>query len=601
MDRFRPMARRSKLPSGSWLLCEELLEQGDAGFVDELRRIHDADRLTGFAKTWYGDRRPQARQFLLAYFDYPISAYRHEGLVKGIFKLAETAGDDELMGRMMVALDRTVRRERRQRHRYDWSTGDTWTEESIRIPHDTVMPRRDRAFRFRDPNSAQLWAAPTREAHERLQLFSIATRNYLRRRVWRYFRNVGKTDPDRYTQAITQAIVRYADGDVSDGLALLDNWSLMHVLFHDSDQIVAHPRGWTLADNGSLASLKAAPAFASLWQASPDPLLSILDKADCRPVRQWAIDLLQQHHAGAIDQVPVDRLTKWISSGNQDLLELACGVLERSGRIAAVPVESWLRLIDQSDTDAIDVICELLLKTLDPARVTLDQAVGLAGARPVPVARLGRKCLEGKKPSSEQDCQLLLNLAEAGADPVREELARWVRDTLAESPYFRSSWIIDLLDSRHEEVRGVGWGWLMANETARNDITSWQQLLESPYDDVRFRLLGVLERQNAVDRESFLIKPDRLDAQLLRSLWAGVLLNIHRGGRQKPRVVGDIVDRLSRHPEEAGQLLPLLAVALRSVRSVEWRSGLSGVVTLVQEHPELESAVQQSFPELALN
>ena len=143
MDRFRPMARRSKLPNGSWLLCEELLEQGDPGFVDELRRIHDADRLTGFAKTWYGDQRPQARRFLLAYFDKPISAYRHEGLVKGIFKLAEAAGDDELMGRMMVALDRVVRRERRQRHRYDWSTGDTWTEESIRVPHDTVMPRKD--------------------------------------------------------------------------------------------------------------------------------------------------------------------------------------------------------------------------------------------------------------------------------------------------------------------------------------------------------------------------------------------------------------------------------------------------------------------------
>ncbi len=44
------MAKRSTIPNGSWLLAEDLLEQGDAGFVDELRRIHDADRLRGLCE-----------------------------------------------------------------------------------------------------------------------------------------------------------------------------------------------------------------------------------------------------------------------------------------------------------------------------------------------------------------------------------------------------------------------------------------------------------------------------------------------------------------------------------------------------------------------
>ena len=56
------MARQRRQPDGgSWLLVEELLERGDPTFVDELRRIHDADRLGAFAARWYGDGRPASR------------------------------------------------------------------------------------------------------------------------------------------------------------------------------------------------------------------------------------------------------------------------------------------------------------------------------------------------------------------------------------------------------------------------------------------------------------------------------------------------------------------------------------------------------------
>src|SRR5262249_14228871 len=92
----------------------------------------------------------------------------------------------------------------------------------------------------------------------------------------------------------------------------------------------------------------------------------------------------------------------------------------------------------------------------------------------------------------------------------------------------------------------------------------------------------------------------KLDAGLLRFLWAAVLLNIHRGGRSKPVVVGQIVRRLERRPEEAPLLLPILSVALRSVRGPEWRAGLTGVVRLVERSPELGAAVQAAFHELKL-
>src|SRR5437764_15089968 len=92
----------------SWSEVLALFERGDAAFVDQLRGFHDADALAAFAATWYADPRPAARQFLLDYLGRPLNAYRHEPLVKRLFKLAEHAGDDLMMGRFLVLLDRSV-------------------------------------------------------------------------------------------------------------------------------------------------------------------------------------------------------------------------------------------------------------------------------------------------------------------------------------------------------------------------------------------------------------------------------------------------------------------------------------------------------------
>src|SRR3954454_16307683 len=104
--------------SGDWLLLEELFARGEPGFVDALRAFDDADALAAFAARWFADRRPEARALLFDYLDRPLNAFRHEGLVKRLFKLTEAAGDDALMARFLVAFDRSVRRARGRRVRY---------------------------------------------------------------------------------------------------------------------------------------------------------------------------------------------------------------------------------------------------------------------------------------------------------------------------------------------------------------------------------------------------------------------------------------------------------------------------------------------------
>src|SRR5437660_1502429 len=133
------MAKQPKNPSdGSWLVAEELLERGDPAFVDELRKITDADRLGTFAARWYADKRSASRKLLLEYLDRPLNAYRHEPLVKRLFKLAEQAADDEVLGRFLVLFDRSVRRVRRKKRHYDWQTRASWEEEQIRVPGGRV-------------------------------------------------------------------------------------------------------------------------------------------------------------------------------------------------------------------------------------------------------------------------------------------------------------------------------------------------------------------------------------------------------------------------------------------------------------------------------
>jgi len=97
---------------------EEFFERSDAAFVDELRRVHDADFLGGFAARWFADRRPEARRMLCDYLSRPLNAYRHEVLVKRLFKLAEATTDDEIMGCFLVLFDRSLRRVKRMRRRY---------------------------------------------------------------------------------------------------------------------------------------------------------------------------------------------------------------------------------------------------------------------------------------------------------------------------------------------------------------------------------------------------------------------------------------------------------------------------------------------------
>ena len=142
-------------------------------------------------------------------------------------------------------------------------------------------------------------------------------------------------------------------------------------------------------------------------------------------------------------------------------------------------------------------------------------------------------------------------------------------------------------------MREVGWEWLQIEPRARDAVLVWQRLLESPYDNIRLPMVDRLEAIREAGADDDIYRPE-----LVRLLWATVLLNVHRGGRQKGTVVRQICERLLRKPDESKHLLPILAVAVRSTRGIEFRTGLTAVVRLQDTKPELGDAIGKAFPEL---
>jgi hypothetical protein len=75
---------------------------------------------------------------------------------------------------------------------------------------------------------------------------------------------------------------------------------------------------------------------------------------------------------------------------------------------------------------------------------------------------------------------------------------------------------------------------------------------------------------------------------------------VHRGGRTKLKALRQISQALAERPERGEELIPVLAVAIRSVRPPEVRAGLSAILTAVESRPDLEAALQRHIPELRL-
>jgi hypothetical protein len=429
------------------------------------------------------------------------------------------------------------------------------------------------------------------------RLFSYRTRGYLRRRAWRYFRRLGFQKPADYPSAVAVALAAYRNEDVAKGENILDNWSLVHIAFRKSPVLSFLRTRIEVADGRSLGELSAAPQFEELWQKreSAAVFLKLVTLAASRLVRVWAIQLLKRLHAQTLQAIEADQLLTLLNHEDADVQQFGAGLLSTLSGIDSWPIDTWLRLLETQNLTALATICQTMNERVKPERLTVLQCVALACARPTPVARLGLSWLKGRPVSIEHDRAALVRLADAQCEAVGGEIAEFAVSVLGTPGAYQTADVVAFFDSLNAEVRRAAWEWLAPKSPGYDDAALWSRLLETPYDDVRIRLVEELHK-----RAHEVGGPPALARHDLTSVWTTVLLGVHRGGRAKLKALRQISQAIASQPDRADELVPVLAVAIRSVRPPEARAGLSAILTAVAARPELEATLARYIPELRL-
>jgi len=581
----------SSTPTGNRLLTEEQLSAGDEAFIDSIRALHEPKALASLADKWKHDPRPWARSAMVRYVLLPFDQEGHEVVVKRLFKQAEARGDDAVMAAFLVAFDRLVRRRRgnamyRDPQTRRWVNGEILTTPRNVIPNKALNARSPRTG---EPMSYRPHVTP------RHRLFRYRTRYYLQRRVWRYFRKLGFKDGPRYLSALRTALTPFTDADLSAGEHLIDSWSLMHALHGESTAVEFSALRATLKEGCTLADLKPAPAFSKHWRtpAGANTALSVLIEAQSRLVRTWAL-AWHRELTKTIAAVPsTDELMRMLAHADEDVQSYGASLIVDSPDAANWTLDTWLRLLKSDNPRIAQLLCDAMLKHVSTDRLNLAQAAELAKAKAVPIARMGLQFLQQRKPQSADDRAVIAELSRAESLGVGQEIALWALGYLGQPEGYETKVVCRFFDSANASVRLGAWTWLSAVGSAGwPDATLWSRLTETPYDDLRMRMIDALTMRATAPQ---------LAPTDLAPVWTTVLLNVHRGGRQKLRAVRQIADAIAQQPEASERLLPVMVTAVRSIRGPEARAALSAVLSVLDRHPSLEEDIVIALPELNLN
>ncbi len=555
--------------SSSTLLLDEHFAAGDARFLDELLASAASKKLKSFADRWFIDARPFAREMLVRYIDDGCDRPHHRPLVKALFKKAEAAGDDEIMGHFLAAFDRFVKRTATATS--VWDRVARTSVPSVHLRQDGTVPE---ASGNRDTRSPQ---------------FSRRTRRYLRRRAFRYFRKVARADAQRYGKAIRAALALYRDQHLDKPERLLDAWGLMHALYWSSPVLSRDPKGIRVTKGRSMAELEPSPFCPDAWNGCLGALIELLEKAESRTVRAFTIALLRRDYAVVLRSLSLQKIRGLLRSRHEEVQTFAAELLRTGRGVENLSLEEWLDLLTIENPVALPLLCELVEKYVLPQRLTLGQTLELACSRAAPVAELGLRWAQKKPVEGEAGIAAITVLARAGAQRVRQEGIDWVLGLIEKTPAAKPEHLRELLDARHADVRSRALIVFHKVPRFQDSTLLWAALSESPYEDVRAFLVKHLG-----ERES------TFEADTLRQLWVTILLAVHRGGRAKRAALTQVAERVARRPAEAASLLPLLGLALRSVRAPERRTALAAVTRAAFREPRLREAIAHALPELRL-
>lgn len=549
----------------SVLALDELFAAGDPRALDEILGTTAEKKLQSLARPWLADARPAMRRALLDYVSDGCDRPGHRALVKAIFKHAEANADDELMVHLAVAFDRLTHRIPTAQRA--WQDGRMVLTDLLFASNPSVP---DRAG-GRLANGV----VPTSR-------FSRRTRRYVARRAFRYLRRIGRTDKTRYGRLVRMLLPLYRDEHLASPERLLDSWTLVHVLYAWSDVLVRDPRGIRVAKGRTLGELAPAPYWPDALRDTRDELFAVLATARSRTVRAWTVAWLEKEYASELVGLPPSVVTPLLASADEGVARFGARLLRTAAGLELLPVDAWLALLSVSDLDALAIVVELLEAHVSPRRISLEACAALARSPAAVVAELALRWAEEKTITRAEHVHVVA-MTRATVTSVRVAAATWALRLGLSPEHLR-----DLFDARHEDVRALAARFAEENAAARS-LPLWFALVESPYDDVRALVL-----RHATEWEK------EAGASEVEHLAATALLAIHRGSATKQVVLRRLAERSVARPEEVDRLLPLLALALRSVRAPERTSALASLARAAVASDIVRAALARHLPELAV-
>ncbi|MFT3691895.1 MAG: hypothetical protein QM831_02055 [Kofleriaceae bacterium] len=369
----------------------------------------------------------------------------------------------------------------------------------------------------------------------------LGTFVYLRKRVWRYLKSLGKAMPDAYATFCVEVLRHYPAEHEQYGGGMIAGR-----IFSDSPYSFDPPEGDDVTDSRP---------YSEAWKTSPAPLLRLLEAAQNDLVCRWAIDCLRVDHPLALRAVEpawlarlgarpfesihafVVRLLKESPEFHQSKLKdlgLHAMVLSflRSPSTDAqtyaieyaqahapeIPVGELVELVEQG-SDAVKKFAAARLEQLSPAQIGLATLTRLLIQAATPWA--AQKLAQGFSPS-DMTAAIFLDAAAYGTNAYNA-LIKFFNDKHAGIPsaYFTALLDDPRFENQYQIVNAVLAD--LGKRTARDIGIPWiQKALENRrFTDVVARWLAAgMVSGNDLDVEWLkgLVAKPRLRAIALRTL-----------------------------------------------------------------------------------
>lgn len=571
------------------MLLDEYFAESDDRFVAELLAVSESGELAGLVDRWKVDPRPWARRMQFAYLDAPWRTAGHNVVVKRLYKEAERRHDLELIAGFAHRFDLLIRRELQPQWDWDPTTRQSVVREVLIQPRNALAAPRPRPT----PGHVDVIAP---NPHGTV-LFSVRTRYHLRRRAARVYRYLAFQNPDAYVPAAVQLLRLYRDEDLANGANILDSWSLLQICYRTHPALEFGRERVALRDGHSLQELTPAPRQQHLWHApaAAPHLWNLLAEAGSRLVRKWAMALLRAAHEPFLRELSTEQARALLASDDDEVQAFAIELLRARPDLGTWSLEQWSTLLAIESPPVLLSICELVRTHVAPERFSVAQLVSLAVSAASPTADLGTSMLRAHPAAASSPAELR-RLAEARCRSVGQTVGELALAVLGRAEHYDVDTVVRFFDAPLAEVRAAAWRWLRTDDAehpGRLDPALFARLLETPYDADRLELVRLL-----ADRADGTFGSAGVAVADLTPLWSAVLLGIHRGGRHKVQALHQLGRAASSHPEHVEALLPVFAVAIRSVRPPEARVGLAALVGAVERVPSLREPVLRTFPEL---